>query len=100
MALQHMGGFRFIVDGILSNGSSTRMKTEIQRLFIVPKKIILVNYFETNKQGCLQFSIQVLCKQHGRPRGESIHNGKSQNEITSQISLLTASQTNFKRFWA
>jgi len=47
-----MGGFRFIVDRILSYGSSTRMKTEIQRLFIVPKRIILIIYVETKKDLC------------------------------------------------
>lgn len=41
----------------------------------------------------------VLCRQHGRPRGESIHYGTRQKEIISQIVSLTASQTKIKRFW-
>lgn len=98
MVLQYIGGFRFMVDRILSNGSSTRLETEIQSLSIVLKKIILIIYFLTNKHGSLQFPILMLRRQHGR--GESICYEKRQNEITSQIGLLTGSHTKFKRFWA
>lgn len=89
-----------MVDRILSNGSSTRLKTEIQRWSFALKQIILIINFQINKCGSLKFSIQVLRRQHGRPRGESVHYGERQNEITSQIGLLTASNTKFERFWA